>query len=75
MDLLFVGHLFQCKKETKESAVLVLFFFFFFFFFKCFQSRRGLFIFSIISFLVCPDFSIRNHFDNLIAGPLVHNAR
>lgn len=71
MDLLFVGHLFQCKKETKESSVLVLFFFFF----KCFQSRRGLFIFSIISFLMCADFSIRNHFDNLIPGPLVHNAR
>ena len=45
------------------------------FFLNCFQSRFGLFIFSIISFLMCADFSIRNHFDNLIPGPLVHNAR
>ena len=25
-SVIFSGHLFQCKKETKESAVLVLFF-------------------------------------------------
>ena len=48
-SVILAGHLFQCKKETKESAVLVLFFL------SVFQSRFGLFIFSIISFLMCAD--------------------
>ena len=36
---IFVGHLFQCKKETKESAVLVPFF-------KCFPE-----LFRVVHFL------------------------